>query len=316
MTFIILEGCDGSGKTSLANAIRAELEKRYPEDDIEYHHAAQLDEDPFDAYALAFEDYRPGEERHIICDRLHWGETIYGPLYREGSAVTTAGFRWIELYLKARGATSWLVTAPLDTVQKRLGDRGEDYLESHHVEHVWRSFNDVAAHALTTGGVADTSTAGPEELAEKIVADAIWTEDRAATCYRPEYIGKHIPRVLLVGDKQGTADPGVTAAPFMPRGKSSGIFLFEAMQDAWWRDVGIVNAHETDFKELLPDLFDPPIVALGMEASHALSELDIEHSIVPHPQKVRRFHNKLQREYGELLREVTLFGGNKITWPK
>ena len=76
MTFIVLEGCDGSGKTSLANAIRAELEKRYPEDDIEYHHAAQLDEDPFDAYALAFEDYRPGEERHIICDRLHWGETI------------------------------------------------------------------------------------------------------------------------------------------------------------------------------------------------------------------------------------------------
>lgn len=316
MTFVCLEGVDGAGKSTLADAVEAELNKRFPHEPVIRRHSSQLERDPIDEYALDYEDYRPGNSVHVICDRLHWGEMIYGPLYRDDSALTRAGFRWVELFLRARGATVWHVTAGLETVENRLRLRGEDYLESHHVRHVWEEFSNVAATSLLHGGTASTDQRTPEEWADDIVTQAVWVEDRAKLVFRPEYIGRHLPSVLLVGEEKGPAEPGVTAAPFIARGQSSGKFLLEALPELWWHSVGIVNANETDIKTLVEDLFEPPIVALGMKASEALNDLDIDHSIAPHPQKIRRFHHKEQSRYGVLLRELSIEGGNKLVWPK
>jgi hypothetical protein len=316
VTFIALEGCDGAGKTTLGDAIEETLREEYPRDEIVRLHFSQLDQDPIDEYALAFEDYRPGAGKHIIADRLHWGETIYGPLYRDESALTPEAFRWVEMFLAARGATVWHVTAGLETIENRLRVRGEDYLQSHDVKRVWTEFQDVAKRSLLNGGDAFTDQRDAYELASLVIAQAKWTEDRAELLFRPEYIGRNLPHVLLVGDVKGNAEPGVTAAPFIARGQSSGKFLLGALPESWWHGVGIVNANETDIPTLLEALFDPPVVALGMNASEALSELDIDHGIVPHPQKIRRFHNKEKSRYGSLIRQVSLEGGNKLTWPK
>ncbi len=317
MTFIILEGCDGAGKSTLAEAVIAELKYRYPDDEVEYLHKSQLERDPLDEYALDVEDYAPGSGKHIVADRWHWGELVYGPLYRDDSALTTGGFRWVELFLKARGATVWHVTASLETLRERLRVRGEDYLEDRDVEHVWRSFAAVSEKSVLMGGTADTTERTADELAAEIVSEAVWVQDRAAAVFRPEYIGPHLPHVLLVGEQQGNAEPGVTKAPFIARGKSSGTFFLESLPELWWMRVGIVNAKETDVKSLAAELFDPPVVALGLEASEAVDDQGVDdHSIVPHPQKIRRFFHKQQAEYGALLKTVSVEGGNKITWPK
>ena len=79
--------------------------------------------------------------------------------------------------------------------------------------------------------------------------------------------------------------------------------------------MGIVNAQETDVEDLLDKLFFPVVVALGKNASEALEELGIEHSVVPHPQKIRRFHNKRQDEYGRLIRQTSEKKGNYLSWP-
>lgn len=316
MTFIALEGVDGAGKSTLGDAVEAELNRQFPGEPVKRLHSSQLTRDPIDEYALDFEDYRPGSGTHIIADRLHWGELIYGPLYRDESALTVPAFRWVELFLKARGATVWHVTAGLETVQNRLRVRGEDYLESHHVKHVWREFSNVATSSLLHGGDAVTDQRDPETLAERVVAQATWVENRAAPVFRPEYIGRHLPSVLLVGDVKGNSEPGVTAAPFIARGQSSGKFLLEALPDLWWHGVGLVNANETDLRELRESLFDPPIIALGVNASFQLKKLDMAHSVVPHPQKIRRFHYSEMKAYGALIRQVSIEGGRKTTWPK
>lgn len=317
MTFIILEGTDGAGKTTLAEAVRQELVRRFPNDKVEYRHASQLTRDPLDEYALDIELYWPGQGKHIIADRWHWGETIYGPLYRDESALTTAGFRWVELFLAARGATTWHVSASLETIQKRLAVRGEDYLQSHHVEHVWRSFQDVADRALTAGDQTCWTDITPtDELVERIVEQAIYQETQASGVDRLEYVGRHLPHTLLVGDKQGGSEPGATAAPFMPRGKSSGTFLLEALPDIWWHGVGIVNAYETDLIALWRELLEPNVVALGAKASKRLSDLGIDHAAVPHPQKVRRFYHAKRDEYGTLIRDISMKGGSQLSWPK
>lgn len=315
MTFIVLEGVDGAGKSTLADAIVQELQERFPEDSVGVFHSSQLQRDPFDEYALAHESYRPNSGMHVVCDRLHWGEMIYGPLYRGESKLSTAGFRWVELYLRARGATVWHVTAPLRTIQKRLVTRGEDYLETHHVEHVWDQFGHVAKHSMLTGGTIDTYKFKPDEAAMLIVNEAMYQEEQAAYHFRPEYVGRSMPAALLVGDKQGTGDPGVTLAPFMPRGTSSGKFLLEALPEEFWDKVGLVNANETKLHDVWDALFNPPVIALGLNASEALDDAGIDHGVVPHPQKIRRFHNRLKDSYGYLIREVSITGGNRLSWP-
>ena len=316
MTFIALEGCDGAGKSTLADSIEAELNRRFPGEPVERLHRSQLTRDPLDEYALDVEHYVPGQGRHIIADRWHWGETIYGPLYRGESALTEAGFRWAELFLRARGVTVWHVTAGLETIQNRLRVRGEDYLQTHDVEYVWKGFKKCASKSLLTGGTAETDVKDIEWLTERIVAEAIWSEDRATPVFRPEYIGRHLPNSILVGEKKGDAEPGVTAAPFIARGQSSGTFLLSALPDLWWNSVGIVNALETDVPSLVEDMFEPSVVALGAKASEALDNAGVKHAIVPHPQKIRRFHNAQKAAYGALIKRVSIEGGNELSWPK
>lgn len=313
--FIALEGCDGSGKSTLVKAIIREIEYRFPGEDIETIHYSQLKNDPLDEYALKFEDYRPRSGKHIICDRWAWGETIYGPLYRGQSSLSSAQFRWTEMFMKARGGTTWHVSAALETIQNRLQVRGEEYLQPTDVEGVWQGFSDLSERALTAGGTAMTDEADTNRLAELIVDEAFYSETSALDAFRPEYVGRALPTVLLVGDVQGNSDPGATKAPFMPRGTSCGGFLLDALPELWWHQVGIVNAQETDLNDLLDKLFFPVVVALGKNAAEALEELGIDHSVVPHPQKVRRFHNNRQDEYGRLIRQATEKKGNYLTWP-
>jgi hypothetical protein len=313
--FIACEGVDGAGKSTLIEEITRQIEYRFPGEDIETIHYSQLKKDPLDEYALRFEDYRPRSGKHIICDRWAWGETIYGPLYRGSSALGVGQLRWTEMFMKARGATTWHVSAGLETIQNRLRLRGEEYLQPDHVEHVWEGFSRLAENCLTTGGTAMTDEAPPNRLAEIIVDEAFYSETSSLEVFSPEYIGRALPTVLLVGDIQGNSDPGATAAPFMPRGTSSGTFLLESLPERWWHQVGIVNAQETDLNDLLDKLLYPAVTALGSNASKALDELGIEHSTVPHPQKVRRFHNKRQDEYGRLIRQTTEKKGDYLSWP-
>lgn len=319
MALIVLEGVDGAGKSTLAEAIAGKLH------DAEVRHAGPLDSHPLSAYALAFEDYAPGTGRHVVCDRLHWGELIYGPLYRGGSRLTEPMFRWTELYLRARGAVAFHVTQDLEVIQARLRLRGEDYLESHHVEQVWREFGEVADRSLLRVGDVRPGLDEIDRMAERIVQAAIYYDSQAAHIYSrfPGYVGHATPGALLVGDKRGGQPPYETRAAFMPRAGNSGAYLMSALgppSQAWpgWRGVGLVNAldEEIDLRELVADLGEPIVVALGRNAHEELDRQGIEHGAVPHPQYIRRFFNKRAAEYGGIIAQAINTGEQHISWPK
>lgn len=315
--FLALEGTDGAGKSTLADAVVAEIESRFPDEKVERFHCSQLKRDPLDEYCFDVEDYAPGTGRHIVADRWHWGETIYAPLYRGATQLTPEKFRWAELFLASRGMVTFLVTAPMETIVRRLQRRGEDYLQPRDVERVWTEFHAVSDVSAVAGDVLDTGNESPETLARHAVRQAVFAENMAATTFTPQYIGRTLPHSLLVGDVRGGKPPHPTEAPFMPRGTSSGKFLFEALpSDLWWRGVGVVNAAETDV-ENLPDRFPSAgIVALGRNASDALKDHGVEHGAVPHPQYVRRFHAGKREEYGRLIRETARDGKVTLSWPK
>ncbi len=311
---MILEGCDGSGKSTLANAIAQRIRTERPEDVVTQIHSSQLKRDPLDEYGLDFQDYEPGDGTHYVIDRLHFGELIYGPLYRDKSALDAGGFRWVEMFLRARGAVTFHVSADLETIRQRLSERGEDYLQDADVEHVWRTFHDITEESLTCEGVALTDQGTPEHLAELCVMAAEHRDREAQTVFRPSYIGRALPTVLLVMDGADSTFEDITAAPFVPREKSSGSALMNALPAMWWHQLGIVDTEDLDIAELHADLFAPAVIALGEAASKKLTEANIEHSVVPHPQTIIDYNDETKTEYGKLLREASTEQGDYLAW--
>lgn len=314
---VVLEGVDGSGKSSLADAIAREIQDRTGEP-VEQHHHGPLERDPVDEYVFDIQDYFPGSGRHLVIDRLHWGELVYGPIYRDKSAVSEAQFRWIELWLQSRGAAIFHVTQPLEVIQRRLAARGEDFLRPEHVKHVLSGFAAVAKKAITHQ--MDVSPEGDTaRLVGKIVDSAAYAETRVAqlASVYPSLIGDPLPHTLLVGDKRGGKPPHPTTSAFLPVAANSSVFLLEALDSDWWRGVAIVNGVEeaNRLPHLIDDLYGPNVVALGRNASDILIEYDIEHAAVPHPQYARRFQNKRQRQYGALIQDVARTGEVRISWP-
>ena len=133
----------------------------------------------------------------------------------------------------------------------------------------------------------------------------------------PSYVGGALPHTHLVGEKRGGKPPYVTESAFMPVNGNSGDFLLSSLPKDWWRGVALVNGVEEGdrLKQLLEDIYEPSVVALGRAASDVLLDLDIDHGGVPHPQYVKRFHSKKKTEYGILVREHARTKEMKFSWP-
>jgi hypothetical protein len=92
----------------------------------------------------------------------------------------------------------------------------------------------------------------------------------------------------------------------MPVDGNSGEFLLSALPDTFWKNVGIVNANdfEVNLHDLWLDLNRPRIVVLGRLAEKAIMRTEINpkhYDVLPHPQYVRRFHNKDKEIYGQAI---------------
>lgn len=117
MLFII-EGPDGSGKTSLCNAIKTAVGGSILKRDKPVL-------PPLIEYTAALAKYEPGKGQVLICDRWHLGERVYGPLYRGGCGLSPIAWAAVEGYLQSLGAICVLATAPPEILADRLRERGE-----------------------------------------------------------------------------------------------------------------------------------------------------------------------------------------------
>jgi thymidylate kinase len=132
---IILFGSDGSGKTTIANTLSYITGYK-----IKHFGPAKSLEDGKQEY---FSFARDNNE-DIILDRFYEGERIYAPLYRGYSADY---FRELEKELMEKYEVLLvLVYAPYNIIEKRLNERGEDFVAKEHFRTcynaVTQEFND------------------------------------------------------------------------------------------------------------------------------------------------------------------------------
>lgn len=117
---IIIEGPDGSGKTTLANKIKEQTGYML------LHRSHQTDanaESLFDEYVQVIK-----AGKNCIMDRGWYSEMVYGPVMRGVSIITYPQMYELERLLAKNGALLIHCTAPEQTLWKRCLKRGEDYV--------------------------------------------------------------------------------------------------------------------------------------------------------------------------------------------
>lgn len=312
--FIILEGPDGVGKTTLADALKERIRADHPDDEVTVYHSGPPELHPLDEYVRAVRGYRPGTGQHIICDRWHWGEFVYPRITGRKTRLDVESWWYIERYLARLGAVAVLCTASDADCEAGIRARGEDVTrhmaQLHGVRSLFHHVFNVSR--LPTMRYSWRDGDFQTDMAYRLASyfEGVWRYFDSTT-----YVGPRFPKALLFGDVRKTiGDPRYEFDPaFVPFPTTSGHYLIGALGA---EHVGLANACDVDDPvELWTSLGRPPVVALGRNASRRLTELRLPHGAVPHPQYVRRFHHARQVGYGELITQTLQTQENNASWP-
>lgn len=312
---LVFEGCDATGKSTLIKAAQKVLLQRSLLSTVISHGRP---EEPFISPLTEYLDpiiSRPGG--HLIFDRLHVGEDVYGPLYRGGSRLTLAQRAFIDGYLASHGALLVHVTASPATVVKRCRARGEDFLQERDITQVLDAYYQQTIdrrHWITV----NSDEYDLEEMmavAVKLVDIAItrWLTVQPLREIDTDYVGPRFPRVLFVADRPVLSEDAAPAyGALTPWPGNCAEYFFDALYDAHLLiprrvpRVGWVNSNNDNLQKLHVELGSPPVVALGTEATKQLRHQDVPiNGRVAHPQWWRRFKHHERGRYAAEIAEMT-----------
>ena len=110
---IILEGVDGSGKTTLAKI----LANKYG---LDVCHCTQHDPGDYDFYRQTI------RKEDVVWDRHTIGELIYPEIFSRKQKISIEDARLVQASARAEGAKILILTCDHDILKKRLLDRGTE----------------------------------------------------------------------------------------------------------------------------------------------------------------------------------------------
>lgn len=273
---ICLDGIDGAGKSTLAQDIVNELQNRFPNDSVKLIHASQPKSDAYTEYCQIFDDYIPGNGVHYVLDRWFLGEQIYGKLYRNKSIFNDATFRWTDLYLATKGFRLWNVTAPVDVINQRLNDRGEDFLQTKDVETVHKAYL-TKTKSLATFAKNIEPLQNDTLLVDVIIKDGIYSENMAKTYLESpvNYLGPTyvMPRTVLVVDNTKELNM------FCPFISLDAEYIFTALTEEMTSSFAVISANNVSKLETFLLEYTPyaNVVAYSPYAKSKLNFINIPH---------------------------------------
>lgn len=332
---IVVEGCDGTGKTTLARKLVAE------HDGIYIHNRYHKNIWPFFMATMRWAQ-RASQDRLVVVDR-HWvSECVYARVYRGGSDVPW-DVRALARVWARLGALNVVCLPPFNVVienhKKLKGERDEmyedvravaaryamlwngglippadaDYTEQLSELGVSRRY-DWACYDFTAG----TSEAGFKgarwTLLERLEHVRAMTFQAGLEDFRGELSGNpKVADVLLVGDRSNATRPNW---PFCHHAGSS-TFLNKTLHTLRADEsfLAFANLHDCTrtaagaVRLLQACELAGHVVALGGRASTGLAVMKVDHLSVRHPQHARRFDPKGDRyvnELGDVLKNAGL----------
>lgn len=132
---IVLEGCDGSGKTTIANNLKAIMP------DAEIIHCTTNTPNTYEFFRSII---LASQDRDIIADRFCYGQFVYQT--EEERHLTPEQLYNLEIGMIAAGAKVIHVTAPVQTIVRRLSWRDEKTM--HPVSEITNRYCDLFERTL------------------------------------------------------------------------------------------------------------------------------------------------------------------------
>lgn len=165
---IIVEGPDGAGKTTFVESLQRELahNPRGAEDIITLHCGPPSDHVYAEYTKNHLHGYSPMQLTHVVCDRWHWGELIYGPMLRGESKLDRHGFDRVEHYLARRGAVVAFLTEKAQILARRVEERGDELVKVDQLPYLVAAYDVVASWSRLPVLVGPTT----QEIIETAVA--------------------------------------------------------------------------------------------------------------------------------------------------
>jgi hypothetical protein len=300
---IILEGPDGSGKTTLAK----NLEK------FGYtylHQGPPGQENLFERYKRVLTTYqRTGGK--VVCDRLFHGELVYGPVMRGHSRLTEYQLCYLELL--ARDSVMVWCSAP----PEKLVQRGDPIYNSVDPEELLDRYSALASRSSINLQIHYDSY----QMDAETTAPMLARMDKLKEPWPFRGVGNRYPLTVLVGegwpgrlpppgDDRWDMEPYVSMRPF--DASQSGRFLLDAIGGE--PGIYLTNARKQWTTKSVAELRlelqslgteNWKLLALGHEAFRELCVAGYRSRAVllDHPQYFRRFHFEKSAEYGEKLRK-------------
>ena len=296
MAVIILEGCDKTGKSTLAK----ELQERHGYKVIK---CSNPKGDPYVEYVTKL----LGED-NVIFDRFLYGELVYGPIYRRKSQLNANQVQNLELLLRSRDAVVVYCHAGVDFIKRKFTEENEDFAKAEHVERILSGYEDVLSRSTL-----------------RVIRRAIPTSDRLPEFTSVEtpkvlvesrYIGDLNPEILFVGERNNVREKDRYKEVNLPFdfGRSSTI-LKSLIQEVGIKSFGITNAYKNHLAvsgeeqlNLLSsevDTLNPrKVVALGSKAAHSLKSAGVKAVEMWHPSYLGRFKSAQLEDFIVKLKEV------------
>lgn len=288
---IIVEGPDLAGKTTLVKKLARELSS------AQVLHRGPPTQHVLLEYEPDIERYSAKADEHIICDRWHIGELIYGPLMRGSAQLTEPMRRHISMLLASRGAFTVYITPSDIELKRRYLAQGDDFVNLEQLLTVAQAYRHMPYPSQDTY-VRRVAPPDPDYVISGATIAEVHAPDRIVDTY----VGPANPRYLLLGEKVNHPTETRHTTAFVPYANTSGHFLLSALPVETWLHTGLMNACEVPpalLRQQCMSLGFPRIVTLGVRAHDAAEAAMLPHERVDHPQYVRRFKHRTMLQYGE-----------------
>ena len=298
---IIIEGCDGAGKSSLVQALHAAIaaEELGP---CAIKHFGPPTSWAVSEYELPLHDYAAGSGSHLICDRYHLGEYVYGPIYRGRSELEGAGGAHVRAALARRGAFIVYLLPPRAQLQAAVAERGDGYIDQ-------RDINEIATrYARLSEAETLPHMVFRRYWLQSDVATILFRAARAEAAVRhvaefSSLVGEPYPDVLFVGERRSSR-AGDHIEAFVPWPDSPSSLLMEAIALLGWTSWAAINALEDDVALAVDRLRPRAVIALGEVAAKSCELAGIEHARIVHPGYARRWKQLTAVEYAIMIEEA------------
>jgi len=293
---IILEGCDLSGKTTLANKLSAHYH------DLPIRKFSVPDGDPTPDYVK--------ELNHAtfpkIYDRFLYGEYVYSRVKNRNVYMGKFELQMLELMLVTRPHLIVYCKPPWDEVARRYAERGDEYVNLVELSEIYEMYDEILTNPLANVIVYDGNNEGEVLMRCKQAMDEVnWAFYNSFKKNGFPGIGKLNPKYMFIGERYNyRAQHQVT---FWSK---AGEYLMEqiAKTGVDIKDCHFANSIDDRVKKITPlhiMLVNPEyVVCLGAVAwnivrfhMNALADHDIKVRQIPHPAYWSRFRSGEEDEY-------------------